>query len=116
MNVVSPDLNTLHLVLMASSKRTGLEHPNLHKPEAVTLISLQTSSSPFFFCSEIIDLPEEVTWIKANVNSSGFYRVFYDSHTLLGLVTQLEGGQARFSPADRAGLIDDTFHLARYRV
>ncbi|XP_046897417.1 endoplasmic reticulum aminopeptidase 1-like [Hypomesus transpacificus] len=62
---------------------------------------------------EIIDLPEEVTWIKANVNSSGFYRVFYDSHTLLGLVTQLEGGQARFSSADRAGLIDDTFHLAR---
>ncbi|XP_062327761.1 endoplasmic reticulum aminopeptidase 1-like [Osmerus eperlanus] len=62
---------------------------------------------------EIIDLPEEVTWIKANVNSSGFYRVFYDRHTLRGLVTQLEGGQAGLSSADRAGLIDDTFHLAR---
>lgn len=61
---------------------------------------------------EIIDVSREVTWIKANVNSSGFYRVFYDSDTLRSLVTQLEGGQAGLSAADRAGLIDDIFHLA----
>ncbi|KAJ8417525.1 hypothetical protein AAFF_G00223680 [Aldrovandia affinis] len=61
---------------------------------------------------EVIDLPSDVSWIKANVNSSGFYRVRYDRATLGALATQLYWGPDIFSPADRASLIDDTFHLA----
>ncbi|KAM6980560.1 endoplasmic reticulum aminopeptidase 1-like [Aplochiton taeniatus] len=62
---------------------------------------------------EIIDLPAEVTWIKGNVNSNGFYRVSYDSHTLQCLLTQLQGALTGLSVSDRAGLIDDSFQLAR---
>ncbi|XP_071378575.1 endoplasmic reticulum aminopeptidase 1-like [Centroberyx affinis] len=62
---------------------------------------------------EVIELPEDATWIKANVNSTGFYRVSYDSRTLRLLHSQLQGSQPALGPADRAGLVDDAFHLAR---
>ncbi|XP_066558948.1 endoplasmic reticulum aminopeptidase 1 [Amia ocellicauda] len=61
---------------------------------------------------ETIDLHHDVAWIKANVNSTGFYRVSYDPHTLHVIIRQLQESHTVFSKADRASLIDDTFHLA----
>ncbi|XP_015198916.2 endoplasmic reticulum aminopeptidase 1-like [Lepisosteus oculatus] len=61
---------------------------------------------------ELISLPHEVAWIKANVNSTGFYRVSYDLPTLHALVRQLQERHTVFSRIDRASLIDDAFHLA----
>ncbi|XP_058855102.1 endoplasmic reticulum aminopeptidase 1-like isoform X1 [Acipenser ruthenus] len=61
---------------------------------------------------ESIDLPHDVAWIKANVNSTGFYRVSYDLPTLRVISHQLREQHSAFSRSDRASLIDDTFHLA----
>ncbi|MBN3325510.1 ERAP1 aminopeptidase, partial [Atractosteus spatula] len=61
---------------------------------------------------ELISLPHEVAWIKANVNSTGFYRVSYDLPTLHALIRQLQERHTVFSRIDRASLIDDAFHLA----
>ncbi|MGH0187479.1 UNVERIFIED_CONTAM: hypothetical protein FKN15_025411 [Acipenser sinensis] len=62
--------------------------------------------------SQSIDLPHDVAWIKANVNSTGFYRVSYDLPTLRVISRQLREQHSAFSRSDRASLIDDTFHLA----
>ncbi|KAL4658678.1 endoplasmic reticulum aminopeptidase 1-like [Arapaima gigas] len=61
---------------------------------------------------EVITLEHEVSWIKANVNSSSFYRVSYEETALYALVSQLHREPAVFSGTDRAGLLDDIFHLA----
>ncbi|KAI1889435.1 hypothetical protein AGOR_G00162840 [Albula goreensis] len=75
-----------------------------------------TSSSPRTHLmksrEEVIDLPSEVLWIKANVNSSRFYRVCYTGALQGALSAQLRRDLTVFSAADRAGLLDDTFHLA----
>ena len=59
-------------------------------------------------------MPPNVTWIKANANQSGYYRVNYDSATWNTLVRVLNTKPATFSPSDRAQLIDDAFTLTWY--
>ncbi|XP_031557066.1 glutamyl aminopeptidase-like [Actinia tenebrosa] len=55
-----------------------------------------------------------VGWIKGNVDQTGFYRVNYDAKTWKGLTEQLEHiHTGAFTEADRYGLIDDAFNLAR---
>jgi aminopeptidase N len=62
------------------------------------------------------DIPPETTWIKVNVNQSGFYRVTYSNDMWQSIISALQHNHTAFSPADRAGLIDDAFTLCRYVI
>ncbi|XP_057270257.1 leucyl-cystinyl aminopeptidase isoform X3 [Pezoporus wallicus] len=79
-----------------------------------------TSSCNFTHCtnaylldqkSAIIELPEEVEWIKFNVDMNGYYIVHYgeDWKTLIDL---LKKNHTALSPKDRANLINNIFNLA----
>ncbi|XP_071098659.1 endoplasmic reticulum aminopeptidase 1-like isoform X1 [Haliotis cracherodii] len=58
-------------------------------------------------------VPPNIKWIKANSGMNGFYRVNYDTANWKHLIRQLMDNHKVFSAADRAGLIDDAFNLAR---
>lgn len=60
------------------------------------------------------DIDPNITWIKANVNQSGFYRVMYEEHMWYSLIALLKKNHTIISAADRANLIDDAFTLCRY--
>uniref|UniRef100_A0A8C9NF58 Leucyl-cystinyl aminopeptidase n=1 Tax=Serinus canaria TaxID=9135 RepID=A0A8C9NF58_SERCA len=62
--------------------------------------------------SAVIELPEEVEWIKFNVDMNGYYIVHYaeDWKTLIDL---LKKNHTALSPKDRANLINNIFSLAR---
>lgn len=57
------------------------------------------------------EIPTNVTWIKANINQSGFYRVNYDSAMWRTLTKLMTTDHNAFSATDRAQLIDDAFTL-----
>jgi aminopeptidase N len=59
------------------------------------------------------DIPANTTWIKVNVNQSGFYRVTYSDDIWQSIISALQHNHSVFSPADRASLIDDAFTLCR---
>ncbi|XP_074789090.1 leucyl-cystinyl aminopeptidase isoform X1 [Athene noctua] len=61
--------------------------------------------------SAVIELPEEVEWIKFNVDMNGYYIVHYaeDWKTLIDL---LKKNHTALSPKDRANLINNIFSLA----
>ncbi|XP_019622707.1 PREDICTED: endoplasmic reticulum aminopeptidase 1-like [Branchiostoma belcheri] len=52
-------------------------------------------------------------WVKFNVNQTGFYRVNYDNQNWDAFIHQLQNNHEALNSADRAGLIDDAFHLNR---
>ena len=60
------------------------------------------------------EIPTNVSWIKANVNASGYYRVNYEPAIWSSLTRLMTSGAGLtvFSPADRAQLLDDAFSLA----
>ena len=59
------------------------------------------------------EIPTNVSWIKANVNASGYYRVNYEPAIWTSLIRLMNsGGHSIFSPADRAQLLDDAYSLA----
>lgn len=60
------------------------------------------------------EVDSEVSWIKVNVNQSGFYRVMYEEQMWSKLIAELRRNHTVFNPADRASLIDDAFTLSRY--
>lgn len=60
------------------------------------------------------DIPEDVTWIKFNVEHRGLYRVNYDAVGWDMLTNLLLNDPVRISAADRASIIDDAFTLVRY--
>ncbi|XP_076280314.1 endoplasmic reticulum aminopeptidase 1 isoform X2 [Lasioglossum baleicum] len=57
------------------------------------------------------EIPEDVEYIKCNVNQSGFYRVTYPEEMWTAIINTLLNDHTKFSPADRANLIDDAFTL-----
>ncbi|KAM9167752.1 leucyl-cystinyl aminopeptidase isoform 1-T1 [Mergus octosetaceus] len=61
--------------------------------------------------SAVIELPEEVEWIKFNVDMNGYYIVHYaeDWKTLIDL---LKKNHTALSAKDRANLINNIFNLA----
>ncbi|XP_009274129.1 PREDICTED: leucyl-cystinyl aminopeptidase isoform X3 [Aptenodytes forsteri] len=61
--------------------------------------------------SAVIELPEEVEWVKFNVDMNGYYIVHYaeDWKTLIDL---LKKNHTALSPKDRANLINNIFNLA----
>uniref|UniRef100_A0A672M4J4 Aminopeptidase n=1 Tax=Sinocyclocheilus grahami TaxID=75366 RepID=A0A672M4J4_SINGR len=56
-------------------------------------------------------LPEEVDWIKFNVDLRGYYIVHYESRGWDALIKQLQQNHSVFSSNDRASLIHDIFQL-----
>ncbi|XP_033306357.1 endoplasmic reticulum aminopeptidase 2-like isoform X2 [Bombus bifarius] len=58
------------------------------------------------------EIPADVEYIKCNVNQSGFYRVSYPEEMWSSIITTLLNNHTKFSPADRANLIDDAFTLS----
>ena len=59
-----------------------------------------------------VEFPADVTWFKANLNNTGFYRVNYPPHIWDGLTNQLLREHTIFSTADRAQLLNDAFSLS----
>ncbi|XP_064918395.1 glutamyl aminopeptidase [Columba livia] len=53
------------------------------------------------------------TFVNINPDHVGFYRVNYDSQSWATLSTLLVNNHSDFSAADRAGILDDAFSLAR---
>ncbi|KFV75904.1 Glutamyl aminopeptidase, partial [Struthio camelus australis] len=53
------------------------------------------------------------SFVKINSDHIGFYRVNYNSQNWANLATLLVNNHTRFSAADRAGILDDAFSLAR---
>ena len=64
------------------------------------------------FAAYEVEFPADVTWFKANLNNTGFYRVNYPKHNWDGLILQLLREHTVFSAADRAQLLNDAFSLS----
>lgn len=56
---------------------------------------------------------DSVKWIKGNVDTQGFYRVNYDEGSWKAIIQQLREDHTVFTVADRIGLVEDVFSLAR---
>lgn len=61
-------------------------------------------------------LPSGSSWVKLNLNQTGFYRVMYDSELWTTLISVLHENHMVFHPADRANLLDDALTLARVGI
>ncbi|XP_008211798.2 endoplasmic reticulum aminopeptidase 2 isoform X2 [Nasonia vitripennis] len=59
------------------------------------------------------EIPADVEYIKCNVNQTGFYRVSYPDDMWSAIINTLLKDHTKFSPADRANLIDDAFTLCK---
>lgn len=57
------------------------------------------------------DITSDVDYIKCNINQTGFYRVNYPKEMWSSIIKTLMRNHTKFSPADRANLIDDAFSL-----
>lgn len=57
------------------------------------------------------EIPSDVDYIKCNINQTGFYRVNYPKEMWTSIIKTLMKNHTKFSPADRANLIDDAFSL-----
>ncbi|XP_043267317.1 endoplasmic reticulum aminopeptidase 2-like isoform X2 [Venturia canescens] len=57
------------------------------------------------------EISENVEYIKCNINQSGFYRVAYPEDMWNVIIETLMKNHTKFSPVDRANLIDDSFTL-----
>ncbi|XP_006867951.1 PREDICTED: leucyl-cystinyl aminopeptidase [Chrysochloris asiatica] len=62
--------------------------------------------------SGVINLTEEVQWVKVNVNMSGYYMVHYANEDWEALIKQLKTNPYVLSDKDRANLINNIFELA----
>lgn len=57
------------------------------------------------------EIPEDVEYIKFNINQTGFYRVSYPEDMWNAIILTLMNNHRKFTPIDRANLIDDAFNL-----
>uniref|UniRef100_A0A8B9XS36 Aminopeptidase n=1 Tax=Bos mutus grunniens TaxID=30521 RepID=A0A8B9XS36_BOSMU len=64
--------------------------------------------------SGVINLTEEVQWIKVNTNMTGYYIVHYADDNWEALIKQLKINPYVLSDKDRANLINNIFELAGY--
>ncbi|XP_024419079.2 leucyl-cystinyl aminopeptidase [Desmodus rotundus] len=62
--------------------------------------------------SDVINLTEEVQWIKVNANMTGYYIVHYANEDWDALIQQLKINPYVLSDKDRANLINNIFQLA----
>jgi len=61
----------------------------------------------------VLYLPEEVDWIKFNVDMSGYYIVHYEGSGWDDLIRLLKHNHTALSSNDRASLINNAFQLVR---
>uniref|UniRef100_A0A8B9KWP1 Endoplasmic reticulum aminopeptidase 1b n=1 Tax=Astyanax mexicanus TaxID=7994 RepID=A0A8B9KWP1_ASTMX len=61
--------------------------------------------------TDVLYLPEEVDWIKFNVDMSGYYIVHYEGSGWDDLITLLKHNHTALSSNDRASLINNVFQL-----
>ncbi|MGH0162220.1 UNVERIFIED_CONTAM: hypothetical protein FKN15_042193 [Acipenser sinensis] len=88
----------------------------------VPLTSINSSCSNASSCKSVILLkeqsatiyvPEEVQWVKFNIDMEGFYMVHYGEDGWRDLIILLKSNHSALSYQDRASLISDIFGLAR---
>ncbi|XP_032131560.1 leucyl-cystinyl aminopeptidase isoform X1 [Sapajus apella] len=60
----------------------------------------------------VINLTEEVGWVKVNINMNGYYIVHYADDDWEALIKQLQRNPHVLSDKDRANLINNIFELA----
>ncbi|KAI1900442.1 hypothetical protein AGOR_G00049980 [Albula goreensis] len=80
----------------------------------LTYITSQSSTVHRFLLktkTDILYLPEEVEWIKFNVDMSGYYIVHYEAGGWDTLITLLQHNHTALSSNDRASLINNIFQL-----
>ncbi|XP_068617106.1 endoplasmic reticulum aminopeptidase 1b [Brachionichthys hirsutus] len=61
--------------------------------------------------ADILQLPEEVDWVKFNVDMSGFYMVHYAGNGWSAIIKLLQHNHTALTSNDRASLIHDVFQL-----
>uniref|UniRef100_A0A1A8RCC1 Aminopeptidase n=1 Tax=Nothobranchius rachovii TaxID=451742 RepID=A0A1A8RCC1_9TELE len=61
--------------------------------------------------SDVLYLPEEVEWLKFNVNMSGYYMVHYAGDGWNSIIKLLQHNHKALSGNDRASLIQNVFQL-----
>ncbi|XP_072520732.1 endoplasmic reticulum aminopeptidase 1b [Salminus brasiliensis] len=61
--------------------------------------------------TDVLYLPEEVDWVKFNVDMSGYYIVHYEGSGWDDLITLLKHNHTALSSNDRASLINNVFQL-----
>ncbi|XP_041102568.1 leucyl-cystinyl aminopeptidase-like isoform X2 [Polyodon spathula] len=88
----------------------------------IPLTSINSSCSNASSCKNMILLkeqsatiyvPEEVQWVKFNIDMEGFYMVHYGEDGWRDLIILLKNNHLALSYQDRASLIHDIFGLAR---
>ncbi|XP_061837794.1 endoplasmic reticulum aminopeptidase 1b isoform X4 [Nerophis lumbriciformis] len=62
--------------------------------------------------ADILRLPDEVEWLKFNVDMSGYYIVHYANKGWRAIIKLLQDNHNALSGKDRASLIHDVFRLA----
>lgn len=66
----------------------------------------------FSSLSDVINLTEQVQWVKVNSNMTGYYIVHYAHDDWTALINQLKRNPYVLSDKDRANLINNIFELA----
>lgn len=61
--------------------------------------------------TDILYLPEEVDWVKFNVDMSGYYMVHYEGEGWNSIIKLLKNNHTALSSNDRASLIQNVFQL-----
>ncbi|NXC14016.1 ERAP1 aminopeptidase, partial [Corythaeola cristata] len=65
--------------------------------------------------TDVIILPEEVEWVKFNVDMNGYYIVHYEGDGWDRLINVLKENHTVMSSNDRASLINNVFQLVRIK-
>lgn len=65
------------------------------------------------FRADVLYLPEEVDWIKFNVDMSGYYMVHYTGQGWDSITRLLQHNHTALSSNDRASLVHNIFQLVR---
>ncbi len=60
-----------------------------------------------------VNVPDNSSWIIANIKHAGFYRVNYDTNNWNELIKQLNNDHQVINNINRAELLDDSFNLGR---
>ena len=80
------------------------------------------STSPLYFeaflysvllLADVLYLPEEVDWVKFNVDMSGYYMVHYGGEGWNSIINLLQHNHMALTSNDRASLIQNVFQLVR---
>lgn len=78
----------------------------------IFLSLLPSLSLIFWSVLVVINLTEEVKWIKVNTDMTGYYIVHYADNNWEALIKQLKINPFVLSDKDRASLINNIFELA----